>query len=557
MDTFGRALLIVLLLSGGVLPTEWAKAQAAPQEVWALLVDLGAPADAPARPSSRSDGEAFAALLEDRFATDSDRIVLRLEERLSAAELRETIRRFAELVHSAPTPEEPETSRLVLLYLRAEVTRPPQESAIYFFSGAARLADGTGNNPEAIRDTTLSEWVQALEPATVLTLLDLRTQDESLGVYFAARTEIGDGRLVTIAREELPTPVLDLLSGILSEAPDPDRDGFLRWEEVLLEYQRRVYATGVSSDRVLVGGTGNPDLVLMALPARLYVESVPLEAEVLLDGQSVGKTPYVLGRLRVGSAHTIQVRKAGYRLPDPQTVLVEQARGAAYVARFVLQPVTIRVQVSAPGQEMLGPIVVVIPGTPFQTTLPTLGEAVFSVGEEPLTVGETYRLIAATPDDRYFGTASFLYTGYQDVTVAVSLQERTAWEVAAARFEAGFTEEALAAAEQALREGLLEPPELPGELVALLLERWGEREAARPLIVCAQLLERIGAERQAQRYWRRARELAPPDSPERALADAHVRSGWGRWGLILLLVLILGGTGLFAYRTLRGSRLGG
>lgn len=472
-------------------------------EVWGLFLDFGAPADASPSPPIKNDLVALANHLSALSGSRREHFLI-VPPLSSRDAIPETLRRFAARVPA---------KSLVYLYVRAYVTKPPTENAVYFYPPGASLSAPLTAIPKPIRDTEFAGWLEPFRDSETFLFFDLQTTVERLGVFFGNRALLGTYAVTVIARRPLAASLATMLRRAFTANADADKDGFLRPDELTDALQEHVYTAGITSSDAIVALTGTPDRVLATFPAALKVESHPTGATVFLDGKPVGKTPLLYPNLAI-KPYTVTVSLPGYRRVESQTVNVTRLVGKDYSVRFILEPVRIRGAVKMPPQASEVPIFLTIrPDVGLTMPLSGTGVFEFDTTKAHLEPEKEYRVIAASTDDRFFGEAKLLLTD-DDVDLFIPLKERTPWEIAVARFAAGSSSEALQSATQA-RNANYEIPPLPEEFARFLLEKWStETHSARALIACAVLSLRLGDTEASKAYWRRAKDVAPKGSPD-------------------------------------------
>ncbi len=485
---------------------------------WGLFMDVGDPAGAAPRPSADAAISAFAARVESYMGVPSDRLVVVTGERLS----REDVRR-----HIAALAARVEPGGMALLHLRAYVTKPATESAMYVYPGDGDLAAPPPADPRPIRDTELVDWLKAFPPDTSVALfLDVRTVDESLMVYFGARATVGDASVATIARSDKREPMAATLAALLTDDTDTNADAALGVHELGVAYQARIYETGVTSADAISGLTGEATRLYL-LPSAIMING-PLGSHAVVDGRDVGDVPFRFAPGALGS-HEVEIYQSGYRRPEPRTIEITTALGEARAANFPLQRVAIGGTVTAAPAATVGELLIgVLPDAGLVARLDGPGAYDLDVDEMRLQAGVEYRVIAATPDERHFGSASFTYDGHEDIVLDIALEERTLWDVADIYHGKGFAEEALQTAFAARATDLDVPVDLDTSFVTTLLEAWsGETDDARAMIVCARMTERAYSVGEARGYWRLAKAAAGRGTDERQIAVAGYKASGG------------------------------
>lgn len=492
---------------------------APPRETWALFLDVGEPTGAPPRPSANDAIDAFADRVEKFMGVPPDRIEIRAAGPLSRDAIRDNISSLAGRVPAGG---------MAIVHLRAYVTKPRTESAMYLYPGDGDLAASPPADPRPIRDTELAEWLGGFARDTqVFLFLDLRTNDESLMVYFGARATVGDAAVTTIARSDALEPMAAVIARLLNADADTDANSQLGIHELGRVYQAALYETGITSADAISGLTGEAT-PLYLLPSAIVINGPP-GSRAVVDGSEVGDVPY---RFEPGSpgAHEVTIYQAGYRRPEPKTVEIKAPIGEARPANFPLERIAVGGSITASPGARVGELVIgLLPDAGLVAELNGPGEYALDLAALDLSPGAEYRVIAGTRDERHFGDASFVYGGHDDITVDITLEERTLWQVASIYHDKGFVEEALGTAASARQTDLDLPEGLDAAFATALLEAWGgETSDARAMIVCARMTERAYGVKHARGYWRLAKAAATRNTEEHRLAVAGYRSSRGR-----------------------------
>ncbi len=499
------------------------------RQTWVLLLDLGTPAGAPAREPARADIEAFAASLRRHAGVSPSRVTAMADGPLSRESISASVARVTKSM---------EPGGALVLHVRGYVTKPASERAIYLRPGDSDLASPAHDDPRAIRDTELIAWLdEAPADTQALLFLDLHTMDESLLVYFASRPSIGDASVTTVSASDARESMAAAMSRLLGEGADTDANAIVDIHEVGRLYRDELYENGATTAEVIAGLTGDA-LPLFSLPSAIIIGGPP-GARALVDGAYVGDTPLRYKPCALG-AYDVAVEAPGYRRPDPRVVELTRPMGQAERAGFLLDRIRIHGEVVAPDGASVGTLVVgVMPGEGVVARLDGAGPYEVPEGDVAWSVGSEYRVLAGSPDERYFGAASFIYDGFEDIAVDILLTERTLWEVAGIYHSKGLAVEAARAAGGAASELLDVPDDLDPALGLVLLDLWsGKTSDARTMIACARITNLTHGAKPARGYWRLAKRASVRKSDERRIAAAGMRAS-GNSYLVYALAGIL------------------
>jgi len=533
------AVLICGLLA--TAPLAVAQKGVAARPTFALFLDVGDPTGAPAREPAGVAIRAFASRVQKLMGVPSSRTAVRTGSPLTRDDIRSSIRGAASAV---------EPGGMLLMYLRAYVTKPDSARAIFVYPGDGDIAFPPPADKRPIRDTELIEWLtRAPSDAQVALFLDLRTTDQSLLVYFASRPAIGDASVTTIASTDPGEPMAAAMARLLGADADTDANATLDIHELGRAYREELYGTGVTTEHVIAGLTGDA-LPLVELPSAVMIGGPP-GSRAIVDDVDVGETPVRYTPGTVGR-YEVSVAAPGYLRPETRVVEITRKMGEAQRASFLLEKLRVHGVISAPAGAPVGPLVVgVMPGAGLVARPGGPGEYEVPAGAVDWDVGSEYRLLAGSPDERYFGGASFVYDGYQDIAVDIALEERTLWQVAAIYDSKGLTDEATRAAAAASDARLEVPADLSPEFGAALLGAWSDQTAsARIMIACARITELTHGPKEARAYWRLARKASKRGTPERDIATAGLRASAGGLHLyaILGLLALAASAGVFGLR---------
>ncbi len=148
----------------------------------------------------------------------------------------------------------------------------------------------------------------SLDTTAALAALTIRTQPEEALVYLDS-LQVGN------------TPLVDYALSVGSKVLHIEKDGYVSVDTMIVldTTQAAVFSFTLAQE----GGTEEEELE-EATAAVLIVQSEPSEAEVLLDGVSVGQTPLTVEEPALGE-HALVLRKRGYQ-DIARTVTIEEGK---------------------------------------------------------------------------------------------------------------------------------------------------------------------------------------------------------------------------------------
>jgi hypothetical protein len=307
---------------------------------------------------------------------------------------------------------------------------------------------------------------------------------------------------------------------------------------------------------------GDGATVLIRLPSILEVNSQPPEAVVFLDGVKKGTTPAQILDLVPGT-HRIHVQKELHLMSEERTVEIAMERGQRVVLpTYQLKPIRVYGIAFDVDKKVVAGVEVRIAGTGYQQTVDNEGKFSFENWQAYglLEHGKTYEVVAQSSDSLYAGSASFTFSGTEDIHLAISLTKGNWIRLAAERLADGDSAGAMAILDENIKtigqgKGSLLGDEMllrmPPPFVRFFLnylegklqtEPFGKLRASSDnlkwRVVAGRLAELTGDASAAKRHWKAVKANAHKESDEYKQAVARLKElAPGRLGLILLLVV--------------------
>ena len=347
------------------------------------------------------------------------------------------------------------------------------------------------------------------------------------------------------------------LAEILS---DEETDSDSNRNITLAEVEAKIRGRGFRGDNP-IRIAGNGTTVLSQLPSVLEVTSQPSSATILLDGTEKGVTPARLVGL-TPEKHRLRVRKDRYQMPEEQAVEITMARGQRVsLSAYKLTPIRVYGTTLDVDEKVVGGVEVSIGGTGYRKIVNDEGQFSFENWQAYglLESGKTYEVVAQSPDGLYAGSASFNFSGTEDIHLAISLTQRNWIKLAEQRLTAGDRDGAMAMFDVKLQtlgqkgDGTLNDvtPELALEFLTHLEGKLQtEPENLQWLVVAARLADLTDDVSAAKRHWKEVKAKASKESNEYKQAVARLKElDPSRLRLILLLmavgVVTLGAVGFY------------
>jgi hypothetical protein len=427
-----------------------------------------------------------------------------------------------------------QVSARFLFYLKGRSLRAQSKS--YFLPYDARV----GAVSTYIAETTLMNWFDHVP---------LRTR-----VFIQATWAIDDQEDAGFSSQ--------LAEVLRDEGVDADRDRNV----TLAEIQTKIRGLGFRGDYpVRISGDGATALI--RLPSALEVTSQPSGATILLDGIEKGITPALLVGLAPGT-HRLCVKEERYQMPKERTIEIAEARGQRVISPpYQLTPIAVHGTTHDANKKAVPGVEVSIAGTGYRQKVGNEGRFSFEDWQSYglLELGKTYEVVAQSPDALYAGSASFIFSGTEDIRLVIPLTQANWIGSAAQRLADGDRAGAVALFDAKLQasggkgeDNLLGDETLkditPALALAFLTHLEGklqrEPENMQWRVVAARLADVNGDTSTAKQHWKIVKAKASKDSPEYELAVARLkeiaplRLGWVL-GLSVVGVAALGAVGFY------------
>ena len=346
------------------------------------------------------------------------------------------------------------------------------------------------------------------------------------------------------------------LAGILrDEEVDGDRDRNV----TLAEIGTKVRELGFQGDYP-IRITGDGAIVLIRLLSALEVTSQPTGATILLDDTEKGTTPARLAGLTPG-AHRLCVKKELYRMPEERTIEIPAARGQRVIsASYQLTPIAVRgTAFEGADRKVMDGVEVQIAGTEYRQNIDNEGRFGFENWEAygMLASGKAYEIVAQSADGLYAGSASFNFSGTEDIHLAISLTQANWIGLAAQRLATGNSAGALALLDAKLQasgrkggDSLLGDETLNDITPALALaflthlesKLQTEPDNLQWRVVAARLADLNGDTSAARHHWKTVKANASKETDEYKQAVARLRetAPIGLGGILILAAVSVG-----------------
>jgi len=444
-----------------------------------------------------------------------------------------------------------------------------QDTLVFLFHGMVTKPRGTlsmrliiNGDEDGIQDSTLNEWFRENERERTVVIVDGYTQDTNLSAYYGNRETLGTAALNVIqpADKAKHTVLLQKLHDALAaDTTDSDDNRQLS----IVEAYELLRANAEFLDAILAP-TGDVEAALLKLSPAIKITTFPEGAQIFINDVEVGRTPKLITEnLRQGSS-TVSVKKVGYIPPPAKTAELQMVLGESVHIGWALDSIAVHGSVKGVAGASATDALVRIDGTAYQQTVAADGMFRFEDWKDSdlLTVGETYSLYAKQGNQNY-GSATFTFDGYSDITQSIQLIKRSWFEIAQIEFDRDNHQGAVSAFQNGI-EHTTNFPQMSEDLTVLLLSSFADAlekqdvQDVTYLMVTAQLAEQLNQPALAKKYWEEIKTKAEKGTPAAELANQRLwQFNRGRYllniGLIVLLIVLFV-SGAWTYYRYRKSK---
>ena len=430
-----------------------------------------------------------------------------------------------------------------------------QDTLVFLFHGMVTKPRGMPSmrliiegDEEGIQDSTLNGWFRESERERTIVIVDGYTQDTNLSAYYGNRETLGTAALNAIqpAEKAENTALLQKLHDALAaDTTDSDDNRQLSIVEA-----HELLRTNTEFSDAILAPTGNVEAALLKLSPALKITTFPDGAQILINDVEVGNTPKLITENLQQGTSTVSVKKVGYTTPPSKTAELQLVLGESVHIGWALDPIAIHGSVKGVAGASAADALVWIDGTAYQQTVVADGMFRFDdwKNSDLLTIGETYSLYAKQGSQNY-GSATFTFDGYSDITQSIQLIKRSWFEIAQIEFDRDNHQGAVTAFQNGI-ERTTNFPQMSEDLTVLLLSSFADAlekqdvQDVAYLVVTAKLAEQLDQPILAKKYWEEVKTKAQKGTPAAELASQRLwQFNRGRYllniGLIVLLVLIL------------------
>ena len=441
---------------------------------------------------------------------------------------------------------------LFFLY-HGRVTKPRGMNAMHLL---------TQGDEQGIQDVTLNDWFREGERKDTIVIVDGYTEDTNLNAYYANRETLGTAALNSIQSTEganttaLLQRLHDTLTVDTTDTNDNRQLSIIESYELLRDHPD--FMDGI------LAPTGDVEVALLKLSPALKITTFPEGANIFINDVEVGTTPKLITENLQQGVSTVTVEKAGYIIPPAKTAELQLELGESVHIGWALETIAVHGTVIGVSGESPADAVVWIDGTAHQRVVEADGIYRFDEWKDSdvLSLGETYTLYVKQGALNY-GSATFTFDGYTDITHPLQLAKRTWFEVAQIEFDRHNHQGAVTAFQNGI-ELTSDFPEMSPDLTVLLLSSFADAVEKQDvqdvtyLVVTAKLAEQLGQPELAKKYWEEVKAKAEKGSAAAKLASQRL---WdlnrGRYflniGLIVLLVVLLA-SGVWTFFRFRKSK---
>ena len=444
-----------------------------------------------------------------------------------------------------------------------------QDTLVFLFHGMVTKPRGMPSmrliiegDADGIQDATLNRWFRESERERTVVIVDGYTQDTNLSAYYGNRETLGTAALNVIqpAEKAAHTALLqELHDALAAETTDADDNRQLS----IVETYELLRADSEFLDAILAP-TGDVDAALLKLSPAIKITTFPEGAQIFINAVEVGNTPKLITENLQQGTSTVSVKKVGYIPPPSKTAELQLVLGESVHIGWALDSIAVHGSVKGVAGASAADTLVWINGTAYQQTV--VADGVFRFDDwkdsDLLTVGETYSLYAKQGNQNY-GSATFIFDGYSDITQSIQLIKRSWFEIAQIEFDRDNHQGAVTAFQNGI-EDTTNFPQMSQDLTVLLLSSFADAlekqdvQDVNYLVVTAKLAEQLNQPALAKKYWEEIKTKAEKGTPAAELASQRLwQFNRGRYllniGLIVLLVVLLA-SGAWTYYRYRKSK---
>lgn len=444
-----------------------------------------------------------------------------------------------------------------------------QDTLVFLFHGLVTKPRGMPSmrliidgDDDGIQDSTLNGWFREHERERTVVIVDGYTHDTNLSAYYGNRETLGTAALNVIqpAEKAEPTVLLQKLHDALAaDTTDSDDNRQLS----IVEAYELLRANSEFLDAILAP-TGDVEAALLKLSPAIKITTFPDSAQIFINDVEVGRTPKLITENLQQGSSTVSVKKVGYITPPSKTVELQLVLGESVHIGWALDSIAVHGSIKGVAGASAADALVWIDGTTYQQTVAADGMFRFEDWKDSdlLTVGETYSLYAKQGNQNY-GSATFTFDGYSDITQSIQLIKRSWFEIAQIEFDRDNHQGAVTAFQNGI-ERTTNFPQMSEDLTVLLLSSFADAlekqdvQDVTYLVVTAKLAEQLNQTALAKKYWEEIKTKAEKGTPAAELANQRLwQLNRGRYllniGLIVLLVVILA-SGAWTYYRYRKSK---
>jgi len=444
-----------------------------------------------------------------------------------------------------------------------------QDALVFLFHGMVTKPRGMPSmrliidgDEDGIQDSTLNGWFREHERERTAVIVDGYTHDTNLSAYYGNRETLGTAALNVIqpAEKAEHTILLQKLHDALAaDTTDSDDNRQLS----IVEAYELLRANSEFLDAILAP-TGDVEAALLKLSPAIKITTFPEGAQIFINDVEVGRTPRLITENLQQGTSTVSVKKVGYIAPPSKTAELQLMLGESVHISWALDSIAVHGSVKGVAGASAADALVWIDGTAYQQTVAADGIFRFEDWKDSdlLTVGETYSLYAKQGNQNY-GSATFIFDGYSDITQSIQLIKRGWFEIAQIEFDRDNHQGAVTAFQNGI-EHTTNFPQMSEDLTVLLLSSFAnalEKQDVQDvtyLVVTAKLAEQLNQPALAKKYWEEIKTKAEKGTPAAELANQRLwEFNRGRYllniGLIVLLVVLVV-SGAWTYYRYRKSK---